>query len=69
LDALLESQRSMTNVAERETVLKQIARYVADQALEMPLYNVNQIYAVSDRVGNFVAPPDSRLRLTDVTVE
>ncbi|WP_172125800.1 MULTISPECIES: ABC transporter substrate-binding protein [unclassified Devosia] len=69
LDALLESQRSMTNVAERETVLKQIAKYVADQALEMPLYNVNQIYAVSDRVGNFVAPPDSRLRLTDVTVE
>jgi peptide/nickel transport system substrate-binding protein len=35
----------------------------------MPLYNLNQIYAINKRVKNFIAPPDSRLRLTDVTVE
>jgi peptide/nickel transport system substrate-binding protein len=69
LDALLESQRGMTNREEREKVLQQIARYVADQALEIPLYNLNQIYAINTRVKNFIAPPDSRLRLTDVTVE
>lgn len=69
LDALLESQRGMTDPAEREKVLHQIAAYVAEQAIEMPLYNLNQIYAINSRVKNFVAPPDSRLRLTDVTVE
>lgn len=69
LDALLESQRGMTNREEREKVLHEIARYVADQAIEMPLYNLNQIYAINKRVKNFIAPPDSRLRLTDVTVE
>ncbi|MFD2237444.1 ABC transporter substrate-binding protein [Aureimonas populi] len=69
LDALLESQRGMTDPAERERVLHEIAAYVAEQAIEMPLYNLNQIYAINTRVKNFVAPPDSRLRLTDVTVE
>lgn len=69
LDALLESQRGMTDPAARETVLHEIAAYVAEQAIEMPLYNLNQIYAINRRVKNFVAPPDSRLRLTDVTVE
>lgn len=68
LDALLESQRGMTDTAEREAVLHEIARYVADQTLEMPLYNLNQIYAVNTRVENFIAPPDSRLRLTEVSV-
>lgn len=69
LDTLLESQRSITDRAERERVLQEIAGYVAGEVLEMPLYNINQVYAVSDRVQNFIAPPDSRLRLTEVTVE
>ncbi len=69
LDALLESQRPMTDKAAREKVLQQIAHYVADQALEMPLYNLNSLYGINKRVKNFVAPPDNRLRLTDVSVE
>lgn len=69
LDALLESQRPMTDRDAREGVLHEIARYTAERALEMPIYNLNAIYAVSDRVQNFVPAPDSRLRLTDVTVE
>ncbi|WP_099868145.1 ABC transporter substrate-binding protein [Pararhizobium haloflavum] len=69
LDALLEEQRSITDRAERERLLKEIARYTADRALEVPLYNVNALYGVNDRVQNFEAAPDSRLRLTDVTVE
>jgi peptide/nickel transport system substrate-binding protein len=69
LDALLESQRPMKDMAAREGVLQEIARYTADQALEMPIYNLNAIYAVSDKVKGFEPAPDSRLRLNNVTVE
>ena len=41
----------------------------ADRALEMPLYNLNAIYAVNKRVENFVPAPDSRLKLNEVTVK
>ncbi|MFN7102403.1 MAG: ABC transporter substrate-binding protein, partial [Pseudorhizobium sp.] len=69
LDALLESQRPLTDRAERERILKEVGAYIADRALELPLYNSNAIYGVSKRVQNFVAAPDNRLKLTDVTVE
>jgi peptide/nickel transport system substrate-binding protein len=69
LDALLERQRSMTDVPAREKVLQGIAAYAADRALEMPLFTLNEIYGVSKRVKGFVAPPDNRIRLTGVTVE
>jgi peptide/nickel transport system substrate-binding protein len=69
LDALLESQRSITDRAKREEILKSIAHYTVDRALEIPLYNYNAIFGVSKRVKNFTPVPDSRLRLTDVTVE
>lgn len=69
LDKLLESQRPLTDRAERERILKEIGAYVADRALELPLYNTNAIYGVSKRVKNFVPAPDNRLKLTDITVE
>ena len=69
LDALLESQRPITDSAKREEILKEIANYTADRALEMPLYNLNAIYAVSNKVKNFIPVPDSRLRLTNVSVD
>ncbi len=69
LDALLESQRPMIDVDAREKVLQEIAHYAADRALEMPLYNLNALYGVNKRVKNFIAPPDSRMRLNEVEVE
>lgn len=69
LDKLLESQRPLADRAEREKILREIGAYVADRALELPLYNSNAIYGVSKRVKGFVAAPDNRLKLTDVTVE
>jgi len=69
LDKMLESQRPLTDRAEREKILKEIGRYTADRALELPLYNTNAIYGMNKRVKGFVAPPDNRLKLTDVTVE
>lgn len=69
LDKMLESQRAITDRAKREEILQSIAHYTADRALEMPLYNLNAIFGVSKRVKNFTPVPDSRLRLTEVTVE
>ena len=69
LNALLEKQRTIYDVKEREKVLQEVARYVADQALEIPLYNQNTVMGVNKRVKNFVPPADRRFRFTDVTVE
>jgi peptide/nickel transport system substrate-binding protein len=69
LNEMLEKQRSIYDVKEREKILQEIARYVADQALEIPLYNQNTIYGVSRRLKNFQPPADRRFRFTDVIVD
>jgi peptide/nickel transport system substrate-binding protein len=69
LDKMLEAQRTIPDPAEREKALQKIADYVADHALELPLYNLNTIYGVNKRVKGLVPPPDNRFRLTGVTVE
>jgi peptide/nickel transport system substrate-binding protein len=69
LNAMLEKQRSIYDVKEREAILHEIGRYVADQALEIPLYNQNTIYGVSKRLKNFEPPSDRRFRFTGVTVD
>ncbi len=68
LDEMLNSQRSITNREERETLLQFIARYTKERALEMPLYSLNALYGVSNRVQNFEPAPDNRVRLTDIDV-
>jgi peptide/nickel transport system substrate-binding protein len=69
LNALLEKQRSIYDVKEREKILHEIGRYVADLALEIPLYNQNTIYGVSKRLKNFEPPADRRFRFTETTVD
>ncbi|MBB4039263.1 peptide/nickel transport system substrate-binding protein [Microvirga flocculans] len=69
LNALLEKQRTIYDTKEREKILQEVARYVADQALEIPLYNQNTVLGVNKRVKNFVPPADLRFRFNDVTVE
>ncbi|MCO5732592.1 ABC transporter substrate-binding protein [Rhizobium sp. SSA_523] len=68
LDTMLEEQRPMTDVGQREKLLQGIAGYIADKALEMPLYNLNAIYGVNKRVKDFVAAPDNRVKLNEVSV-
>ncbi|WP_422666821.1 ABC transporter substrate-binding protein [Billgrantia gudaonensis] len=68
LDAMLEAQRSITDQGKREEMLQEIARYTQDRALEMPLYSINALYGVRDRVKNFDPAPDNRIRLTEVDV-
>ena len=69
MDAFLESQRAITDQTKREGILREIANYAADRALEMPLYNENAIFGLSNRVKNFTPVPDSRLRLNEVSVD
>ncbi|MBM6595874.1 ABC transporter substrate-binding protein [Microvirga pudoricolor] len=69
LNALLEKQRTVYDVKEREKILQEVGRYVADQAMEIPLYNQNTLYGVNKRLKNFDPPSDRRFRFTDVTVE
>lgn len=54
---------------ERRKILQEVARYAADQALDLPLYNLNTIYAVNKRVGNLPPTPDVRFRFLETTVE
>ncbi|WP_112662604.1 ABC transporter substrate-binding protein [Microvirga flavescens] len=69
LNALLEKQRSIYDVKEREKILREVAAYVAEQALEIPLYNENTVMGVNKRVKNLVPPADRRFRFTDVSVD
>ena len=69
LNAMLEEQRPMTDVAKREELLKGIAAYIANDVLEMPLYSLKAIYGVNKRVEGFVPAPDNRIKLNTVSVK
>ena len=69
LDKMLEGQRTIADRAAREQALQKISDYVADHALELPLFNLNTIYGVNKRVKGLIPPPDNRFRLTGVSVE
>jgi peptide/nickel transport system substrate-binding protein len=69
LNALLHTQRNTWDQAERQKTLREIGRYVADQALEMPLYSLNTVYGVNKRAKNLALPADGRFRFVDATVE
>ncbi len=69
LNALLHTQRNTWDQAARKTTLQQIARYVADEALEMPLYSLNTIYGLNKRAKNLALPADGRFRFVDASVD
>ena len=69
LDALLDSQHNLADQTKRLAILRQIAQYAHDQAIEVPLYNQQDLWGVSKRVQNFQAPSDSLLHLQNVSVK
>lgn len=69
LNAMLEAQRTVYDVKKRETMLQDIAGYVADEALELPLYNLNTIVGVNKRVKNLEVPGDIRFRFLETSVD
>ncbi|PIE69062.1 MAG: peptide ABC transporter substrate-binding protein [Deltaproteobacteria bacterium] len=68
LDTMLEEQRKIVDTAKRLEILQKIGRKAHDDIYHLPLYNEDTIYAVSDRVIDFVPAPDRRVRyfVTDV---
>ena len=69
LNALLHTQRNTWDQAARKLTLQEIGRYVADQALEMPLYSLNTIYGLNKRAKNLALPTDGRFRFVEASVE
>jgi peptide/nickel transport system substrate-binding protein len=69
LNALLHQQRNTWDQAARKTTLNEIAHYVADQALEMPLYSLNTVYGINKRAKNLALPADGRFRFVDAAVD
>jgi peptide/nickel transport system substrate-binding protein len=69
LDKLLESQRDTYDQQARQKTLREIAQYVSDQALEMPLYSLNTIYGINKRVQNLTLPADGRFRFINESIQ
>lgn len=69
MNELLEKQRSVSDVKEREKLLQQIARLAHEEAYHVPLYSEYTPYALSDKVKGFIPAPDERLRLNTVSLE
>ena len=69
LDALLESQHNLADQKRRLIILRSVAQYTHDQAIDIPLYNQQDLWGVSRRVQGFTAPSDSLLHLQTVSVK
>lgn len=68
VDALLEEERSTYDVQERERTLQEIARYAHEVLIDLPLYQHQNLWGVSNRIEDFIAPADDRHDLLGVTV-
>ncbi|MEO1017517.1 MAG: ABC transporter substrate-binding protein [Pseudomonadota bacterium] len=69
LDALLEKQRQTYDTAVREETLQEVAGYAHEIALDVPLYNLDTLYGVNEKVKGFIPAPDDRVRYAPVSVE
>lgn len=69
IDTLLDQERATYDEAERERILQEIARYAHEIAIDVPLYQHQNLWGVADRVQGFVAPADDRHQLADVSVQ
>ncbi|ACO48012.1 ABC transporter substrate-binding protein [Deinococcus deserti] len=69
LDAMLDKQHTMSDQKQRLVILRDIARFTHEQAIDIPLYNQQDLWGVSKRVQGFQAPSDSLLHLRTVSVK
>jgi peptide/nickel transport system substrate-binding protein len=68
LDKWLEEQRSYFDPEKRLPILKNVAQFVQDEYIEIPLYSMKTLYGVNNRVQNFQGPSDNRFRFNEVSV-
>lgn len=69
LDAMLQEQRNTYDQDKRLKILRQVAAYVADQSIEMPLYDLDTVVGVNKRVKDLSVPGDIRFRFLRASVE
>ena len=69
LDEMLDAQRAIMDRDKRQTILRDIAKYISDNYLELPLYNNNTVYGINKRVKGLEPAPDDRMRFQNATVE
>ncbi len=68
VDKLLTVQRSTTEQAKRKDALTQINKLIYADYPDVMLYQQQYLWGVADRIKDFVAPPDERLWLLNVSV-
>lgn len=69
MDKLLDEQHNLSDQKKRLTILRKVAKMTHDEAIEIPLYNQQDLWGVSQRVQNFKAPSDNLLNLKNVSVK
>lgn len=69
VEALLEKERNTYKQDVRQKTMQELSRYLQDIAIEMPLYQVVNLWGANKRVSGWVAPPDDRIRLLNVSVK
>ena len=69
VEALLEQERSTYNQKARQKTMQELARYLQEIAIEMPLYQGVTLWGMNKRVSGWVVPPDDRNRLAGVAVK
>ena len=69
LDQMLEAQRAIMDHDKRQAILRDIAKYISDNYLELPLYNSNTVYGINKRVKGLDPAPDDRMRFQNASVE
>ena len=69
LDQMLEAQRAIMDHDKRQAILRDIAKYISDNYLELPLYNSNTVYGINKRVKGLDPAPDDRMRFQGASVD
>lgn len=68
VDSLIKQERSTYDQEKRAKILQDLAAYLHNVAIEIPLYQGVTLWAINKRVHNFTVPPDERIRLLPVFV-
>ena len=66
---MLDAQRAIMDPDKRLSILRDAAKYIADNYLELPLYNSNTVYGINKRVKGLEPAPDDRMRFGNASVE
>lgn len=69
IDNLIDASRATVDLDEQEAYLQAVARRTQELMVDIPLYQHQNLWGVSNRVINFVAPADDRNFLFEVSVE